>query len=132
MTTAQETPPINTATISSAGGSGTATTSSAAAFIGTPEVTPYSVSPPVSLLVHPWGTTKLSYVVETGGKLRFWLDTQWGPTHLLTDQYKNRLLFSLLGAEATVRFGNNPLTDQLDTVTFAAFSGEVKRFFNLL
>ncbi len=59
----------------------------------------------------------------------FWIDTQRGPINLLSAEHKNRLLFSLLGTEGTMRFASNPIVYQLATASFEDFSAEVKRFF---
>ncbi len=59
----------------------------------------------------------------------FWIDAQRGPNNLLSAEYKNYLLFSLLGTEGTMRFASNPLVCQLATASFEDSSAEVKRFF---
>ncbi|MCP4539177.1 MAG: hypothetical protein GY832_18730, partial [Chloroflexi bacterium] len=62
----------------------------------------------------------------------YWLNAQRGPTTQLASEYKNRLLFSLLGSEGTSRFASNPFICQLATATFENFSTEVKKFFQPL
>ncbi len=66
------------------------------------------------------------------GNYLFWINTQRGPINLLSDEYKNRLLYSLLGTEGTLHFASNPLVCQLATASFAEFSVEVQHFFNPL
>ncbi len=58
----------------------------------------------------------------------YWTNAQRGPNQLASE-YKNRLLFSLLGSEGTNRFASNPFICQLATATFDDFSAEVKKFF---
>ncbi|MCP4540776.1 MAG: hypothetical protein GY832_26865, partial [Chloroflexi bacterium] len=55
----------------------------------------------------------------------YWIDAQRGPDHPLSDEYKTRLLFSLLGSEGTSRFASNPLVCQLATASFVEFSADV-------
>ncbi len=61
----------------------------------------------------------------------FWINAQRDPVNLLPDEYKNRLLFSLLGTEGTLRFASNPFVCQLAIASFAEFSVEVQGFFQL-
>ncbi len=57
------------------------------------------------------------------------MNAQRGPTTQLASEYKNRLLFSLLGSEGMSHFANNPFVYQLATASFVDFSAEVKKFF---
>ncbi len=59
----------------------------------------------------------------------YWMNAQRGPTTQLASEYKNRLLFSLLGSEGTNRFASNPFVCHLATTSFTDFSAEVKKFF---
>ncbi len=108
-TTTEATPPINVnPMMAMAGGSGTAASSSAAAIVGHVEVprvqfplpSPYWSTPGEQPNFRMWWKQVENYV--------FWLDTQRGPANPLSGEYKNRLLFSLLGAEAITRFGTTP------------------------
>ncbi len=52
----------------------------------------------------------------------FWLNFDQTPTQKLNKEYKNWLLYSLLGAEGTLRFVNQPLVHcqaETDHVIFA-------------
>ncbi len=59
----------------------------------------------------------------------YWVNAQCIPANQLASEYKNHLLFPLLGSEGTNHFACNPLVCQLATTTFADFLAEVKRFF---
>ncbi len=59
----------------------------------------------------------------------YWLDRHAALNDPITNEDKNRLVYSLLGAEGTARFASNPSASRLSQDTIAEFSVAVKRFF---
>ncbi len=59
----------------------------------------------------------------------FWLNLDRTDDQQLNKEYKNRLLYSLLGAEGTLRFANQPLAHHLPKTDHAVFTKAISDFF---
>ncbi len=58
----------------------------------------------------------------------YWLQQHAVPNVPVTDEDKNRLVYSLLGTEATAHFASNPSARRLSQATFVEFLDAVKHF----
>ncbi len=59
----------------------------------------------------------------------FWLNLDRTDAQQLNKEYKNRLLYLLLGAEGTLRFANQPLAHRLAKTDHTIFAKAVSDFF---
>ncbi len=57
---------------------------------------------------------------------------EWDAVHQLDKEYRNRLLYSLLGAEGTQRFASQPLAQQLADSDHDAYAKAISEFFEEL
>ncbi len=120
ITTMEPTATTSTATIYMAGGA-TQAAIGAAARIRFPETAAYWMLPGEQPNFRTWWTTVENYL--------YWLERHAAPNDPITNEDKNRLVYSLLGAEGTARFASNPSASRLGQDTFVDFSGAVRRFF---
>ncbi len=117
-TTNEPTATTNTAMTSTASGAPIVTTASRIRF---PKPSAYWNLPGEQPNFRTWWTTVENYL--------YWLQRHAVPNDPVTDEDKNRLVYSLLGAEGMARFASNRSYSRLGQATFVEFLDAVKRFF---
>ncbi len=83
---------------------------------------------PAPTLLGPWNPAKLQNLEDAIQKLPFLVEQERDAANQLDKEYKNRLLYSLLGTEGTQCFASQPLTQQLANSDHDALAKAVSYF----